>query len=299
MGCMRTNALAAAGGASGAAGAAGGAACLLKERLLGCVSLSDGALDWGRAAAVQYVPKTNFALPESVAVSMRGAPLAQGTDYAWDRNTGILSLPPAVGDVEVTVSAALDGTYYSQREYIQSSGTQYIDTGVYGSGNTSAELVFATLNTYPSGWWGVIGACQQDMIKAFLFDVYASGSAKCNVQNGTSVYSDIQYSFTPLTPYKVYINKTKTYINDVLVKTLSSYSYTTPVTMYLFWQNYSVSSSMYRARMRLYSCSIWESSALVRRFVPCVRVSDGAAGLYDEANGVFYGNAGSGAFDCG
>jgi hypothetical protein len=297
---MRTNALAGAGASSGAGGGAEGrAACLLKERLFGCESLSDGALDWGRAASVQYVPKTNFVLPESVAVSLRGVPLAPGTDYIWDANTGVLSLPPAAGDVEVTVSASLDGVSYSQRQYIQSSGTQYIDTGVYGSGSTSGEVVFATLNTYPSSWWGVIGACQQDYIKSFLFDVYASGSAKCNVCNGTSVYSDIAYSFTPLTPYKVYINKTKTYINDVLVKTLSSYSYTTPVTMYLFWQNCSVSSSMYRARMRLYSCSIWESSALVRRFVPCVRVSDGAVGLYDEANGVFYGNAGSGVFECG
>ena len=48
--------------------------------------------------------------------------------------------------------------------------------------------------------------------------------------------------------------------------------------------------------MRLYSFRITEGGTLKRDFVPCVRTADAVAGLYDMVEGVFYENAGTGAF---
>lgn len=48
-----------------------------------------------------------------------------------------------------------------------------------------------------------------------------------------------------------------------------------------------------------YSFKIWNGDTLLRDFIPCVRTSDGAIGMYDTVNGVFYTNAGTGTFTAG
>ncbi len=299
MGYMRTNATGGGNGGSYPAGGEGCLVCLVTESLLGCVSGSDGAAVYNAAVSIAYTPKDNFALPADISVRMRGASLVKGIDFTWSDTTGMLDIFNVTGDINVGITCALDGETYTQCSYLQSSGSEYIDTGVGASNNTSAEFVFARLEAYPNGWWGVIGACQQDLTRSFLFTVYKAGDVECNVQNGTNKYGEIDFSFTPLTPYKVYINKQKTYIDDVLKLTLTSYTYTTPVNLALFWQAYSVSTNMYKAMMRLYCCNIWESSTLVRRFLPCVRNSDMKPGLYDEVRGAFFVNAGGGEFTYG
>ncbi len=275
------------------------AVCRIIETLLGCVSNTDGAAVFNAAASITYTPKDNFALPQSISVTMRGAVLVEDEDYTWSEVTGVLSIMNVTGDIAVSITCALDGEVYTQCSYLQSSGSEYIDTGVTGSNYTSAEFKFARLSAYPNGWWAVIGACQQDLTRSFLFTVYKAGDVEINVQNGTNKYGEIMFSITPLTPYKVYINKQKTYIDDVLKLTLTSYTYTTPVPLALFWQAYSVSTNMYKAKIRLYYCNIWESTTLVRRFIPCVRNSDMKPGFYDEVSEAFFINAGSGEFTYG
>lgn len=49
----------------------------------------------------------------------------------------------------------------------------------------------------------------------------------------------------------------------------------------------------------LYSCQIYDNNTLVRDFIPARRNSDGAIGLLDQANNVFYANAGTGTFTAG
>ena len=49
---------------------------------------------------------------------------------------------------------------------------------------------------------------------------------------------------------------------------------------------------------KVYSCQVKKNGSLVRDFIPC-QTSSGEVGLYDDVNGVFYGNAGTGAFIAG
>ena len=46
---------------------------------------------------------------------------------------------------------------YQEVEYIESTGTQYIDTGITGNNNTKIEVVFS-INTMPSENIGVFGS---------------------------------------------------------------------------------------------------------------------------------------------
>lgn len=49
---------------------------------------------------------------------------------------------------------------------------------------------------------------------------------------------------------------------------------------------------------KFYYCKIYDNGVLVRDYIPCLR-SDGIYGLYDKANNKFYTNAGSGSFTGG
>ncbi|MCQ2389123.1 MAG: LamG domain-containing protein [Kiritimatiellae bacterium] len=66
--------------------------------------------------------------------------------------------------------------------------------------------------------------------------------------------------------------------------------------MYLFAINES-QLTRYRCVARVWGCQLYDGDALRRDFVPCYEASSRAFGLYDVANGKFYGNAsGKGAF---
>lgn len=48
--------------------------------------------------------------------------------------------------------------------------------------------------------------------------------------------------------------------------------------------------------MKLYGFELYDGGTLVRDMVPCFSAVDGEVGLYDKVNGVFYGNDGTGEF---
>ena len=51
--------------------------------------------------------------------------------------------------------------------------------------------------------------------------------------------------------------------------------------------------------LRVYGCRIWEGADTVRDYLPAVRLSDGAVGMYDRTQGRFYLSAGGGSFEAG
>ena len=54
-----------------------------------------------------------------------------------------------------------------------------------------------------------------------------------------------------------------------------------------------------RFKGRLYYFKIYDNGTLVRDYVPVKRISDGAIGLYDKVNKLFYGNDGTDSFGAG
>ena len=54
-----------------------------------------------------------------------------------------------------------------------------------------------------------------------------------------------------------------------------------------------------RFKGKLYYVKIYDNGTLVRDYVPVKRISDGAIGLYDKVNKLFYGNDGTGSFGAG
>ena len=179
---------------------------------------------------------------------------------------------------------------YTQLDYIQSSGTQYIDTGF--KPNQDTRLIIAVDFSQTAEWKWIFGARQDASLNAFGF--LLQGNSKYRFDYGASTNN---LSYNPTGNMTIDINKNNCYIDDTLASTATYTNFTTPVSCFLFGNN---NNGTYRngATLKMYSCKIYDNGALIRNFIPCKNPS-GVVGLYDIVGNQFYQNNGTGSFTAG
>ena len=183
---------------------------------------------------------------------------------------------------------------YTELEYIESSGNQYIDTGYIPDYTMGLEMSVEFLPGENAALFGARDyANQSDPKSNTLFsisdgklrsDYYGSGQTSQSVFRG-----------------KLQVQRAKnvTVINDseTLNNSESSTGSSAPYSLFLLCANTGGVAGLFLPA-KLYRCSITNSSGDVRTYVSCKSPS-GEAGLYDLAHAQFYGNAGSGSFTAG
>jgi hypothetical protein len=182
---------------------------------------------------------------------------------------------------------------YQQVEYIESTGTQYIDTGILGK--SSLRIVVKT--NYAEG--ALLGTqSNTDTNKSIAIVGASVEHVRFMASGGTQVSAN----YTSKTPYEIDLS-----ITNFKITSDDGQSYTSPLNgtsttidypMYVFARNIDGQASGFSKR-KVYSLKIYDNETLVRDYIPCYRKSDGAIGLYDLANGVFYTNNGTGTFTKG
>lgn len=180
---------------------------------------------------------------------------------------------------------------YTETEYIQSSRTQYIDTGIRGNQNTKAQIDACLLNTRTDANYALIFGSIATPSNAITMNLSPttglSRFGASTVQSGYIVALESRHSFS--------IERSGTYVDGVLTGSFSPMDdFETNRTLYIL--NASGNSNL--GAFRLYSCQIYDNGTLVRDYVPC-KAPDGSVGLYDLVNGAFYANAGTGDFEAG
>ena len=176
---------------------------------------------------------------------------------------------------------------YQQVEYIESTGTQYINTGVIGKTGLRivAEMGYATPGL------GLFG-CRYVNTRFFVvlwpspyFDFGYGGDIATGIKvENRKIYNiDFDTSTHP-----------KRFGIDGVYKT-SSEHHDAPVSIYIFCYNFNKPTSFSKSIFKSMTIAD-ENGELLRNFVPCYRESDGEIGVYDLVNGVFYTNSGSGTF---
>lgn len=178
---------------------------------------------------------------------------------------------------------------YSQLRYIQSSGTQYIDTGFKPNQNTRVVLRCNIINSGETVF--VFGARIAYQNTSFTLHI-EGGVFKDHY--GSNVWTS---AISDSGEHLIDKNKNVTTIDG------TSYTYTTETfqsayNFQLFALNQAGSVDSRRVSMKIYSCRIYDNGMLVRDFVPAMD-SSGTVGLYDLANNTFYANAGTGSFTAG
>lgn len=175
---------------------------------------------------------------------------------------------------------------YTELEYIQSSGTQYVNTGYTPGANAKVIADFQVTQKLSNNndVFGVVGQFSLRQYGASDFFRTVSGSA-----------ADFPTSVDILTRHTAVKTMTDCTIDgDASVTTTST---TVSYPLYLFAYNTGSSVTNY-GYVRLYALKIYDGETAARDFVPC-KNSSGAIGLYDTVGGHFYANAGTGTFTAG
>lgn len=183
---------------------------------------------------------------------------------------------------------------YKRLEYIQSSGTQYLDTLFKPNNNTRVTADFEITESTVD-WACVFGAREESLSRCFALFTNSNQPFYCNIGGRTDTHT-----FTTISPLGRHVadaNKNAITINGISAVLTARTFQNTATTIYLCANNEDGAASMF-CKMRIYSCQIYENGTLVRDYIPCQNTS-GAVGLWDAANEVFYGNAGTGTFTAG
>ena len=189
---------------------------------------------------------------------------------------------------------------YSQLEYIQSSGTQCIDTGVSITAEDAAKIKFEIETQVTIGTnYNINGT--GNGASPYYNSMYLGFNP-----SGAPVYGDGRTDQTFSASYS-YGGEKVTMIYDAPNQKLSISGYftdyaftfqapTDALNFLLFGYGRGTENKLHTAK--IYSAKMWKSGTLIRDFVPC-KNSSGTLGLYDLVNSKFYTNAGSGTFTAG
>ena len=181
---------------------------------------------------------------------------------------------------------------YTELEYLQSTGTQYIDTGFKPSNYTRVVADFM-VDAWGSGTTFLFGA-QTSNNQRYCLGFSSSGTMR-NDYGAQYTSIDIISAGTRYTADK---NKNVfTYSGSTQTWTQTAETFSNTLTMRLFARDYSSSPGYLKGK--IYNLKIYNNTALVRNFVPAKRNSDGSLGLFDTVFKEFYTNAGTGTFVAG
>ena len=189
---------------------------------------------------------------------------------------------------------------YQQVEYIESTGTQYIDTLFTDTGGIIGQYTAS----YTSSVNSAILSSHN------ISSPYGRNYAEYNFNKSAWElgYGDNYFLYNAsINLNEIYHVKFSTILkdaylslnNNIVIKdnTLSTISNTHVM---IFTNDYALENSNSTTKAKLYSAKIYDSSKrLVRDFIPCYRKSDNVIGLYDLVEGKFYVNKGTGTFNNG
>lgn len=178
-------------------------------------------------------------------------------------------------------------------DYLESTGTQYIDTGIYGTEDLETELVCQQLqrNTEDNGK-GIFGAFNSTIANSYY--LYQEGSANSHWQVGFGAYSNTSIEID-LNKHTFNFSNYKVYMDGVVIANLTAGSMnTTPQTLLLF-NLHDASGGIYNSfPQRFYRAKFVRNNTLIRNFLPVLKKSDNKPGMYDMVEGKFYVNQNTG-----
>ena len=188
---------------------------------------------------------------------------------------------------------------YQEVEYIESTGTQYIDTGYCpyktktevkfqytGSSNVSGVYILASWTSnnryYPVAYSGIVNGTTYNQFRT---------ANKNNIYTNLGAYDSEVHSV-------IYNDEeNKVYFDNILKTTVTDLDTPNTNSIYLFAMHGSTGAEN-SSSCRIFSVKLMDktTNTIARNFIPCYRKSDNEIGMYDLVSNQFYTNAGTGVF---
>ena len=183
---------------------------------------------------------------------------------------------------------------YTRLEYIETSGTQQIDTGIMSNGiGLKADVQIKLTDATPEerAIIGVKNNCN-------TYEIYFSSGGKYISAWRTSGQAvNVPVNYTTGVLYRIISEMTSNSITLDINGNQGTFSgtlspmYTYEITLFRLCGKYAIYA-------RLYSAKMWLNGSLVRDFIPA-KNSSNVIGLYDMVSKTFFTNTGTGSFIAG
>ena len=178
---------------------------------------------------------------------------------------------------------------YTELEYIEGTGTQYIDTGKDFASNIKLYMETMYLSPLSTYGWGRNAGSQEVLWQNNMF--YFGGGYSSTSQR----VIDTKYAYDLDFTAGAMVAK----INGAVVReTTNTYNASVANRIYLFALN-SYGNDIDKYSGRVYGFKYINGSTLEQNLVPARRNSDNEVGMYDTVSGRFFTNQGTGTFTGG
>lgn len=209
-----------------------------------------------------------------------------GYEYEWNGSSWV-NLGEVSGSSRVPIG-------YTEVEYVQNSGTSYLNTNFVPNQDTRVvcDMQNDNLTQYPRLW----GAGAWNSVTGLDLAYQNDGGAYClhiswlgsnNWTYFTSFTDDGQRHTHDLNKNYLYRDGTLVGSNTYTTRTASD-----PIGVFTYIGSGRPSQSGYwgqeHFKGKMYSFQIYDNGTLVRDLVPCKRDNDNTVGAYDIVNDVFY-----------
>jgi len=220
-----------------------------------------------------------------------------------DKDTNIY-----VGNTEITKAYQGDTIIYkkisyTEVEYLESTGTQYIDTLFPATINTKIDIDFQYTNITNSGKTRVFGSRKDWNLNGFYAGTHSNsmggaywylvGDIINDRWHAASKNSDRNKHNLVLSKSGAYLDNTNIWVPDDVVS-----SFPTFATIALFGAFEGSGGTTYTIQkgiVRIFKCKIYDNDILVRDFIP-VLDENNVPCMYDKVNRQFYYNQGENDF---
>lgn len=180
---------------------------------------------------------------------------------------------------------------YKRVEYIESNGSQYINTEFKPNQDTK---VYCNVNWVPksSGSSYLFGAETSSKVSSFLIAGY-NGRWRLGYNTSESYFSEENF----LQPVDVLVDKNSATINSEETVSVNYSTFSTAYPIFIFATNRG-GNPYGKHGGKLYFFKIYDNNNLIRDFIPVISSSN-IYGLYDLVNNKFYTSASSTPFSGG
>ena len=189
-------------------------------------------------------------------------------------------------------------------EYLEGTGTQYIDTGFIPKNKPKTDVEYQFVDTSVSTTQCVFGVNNSSSSYSRYMWSY-NGSSISGLGNTYSIANpklglDISRHVAvvdAVTP-QMLLDGASLPLN-VVEGSKPEYRDDNTNSVFLFARNATSNRPSAYFKGRIFSCKQWQNGVLLQDLRPCYRRSDNVPGMYDILNDVFYTNAGTGEFILG
>lgn len=189
---------------------------------------------------------------------------------------------------------------YTILDYIECTGTQYIDTGFKANTTTTKFVGAFTPTQKVTG--GLLGSRNDTASGTHSCNVFvlAEGKFRVDWANGTNVNHTVtETDYVVGTKYEMEITRGTVVINGT-TKSFSNRTSIDQLGNFLIGTFNNVTEPYVDGFIGyIHECKLYSNDILVRNFVPVIRNSDNEVGMYDTVTNTFYTNSGVNSFIAG